>query len=856
MATVLTPPPDGAAGTGIPVVNDNPFPGLRPFREEEEHLFFGREQQVDAMVDKLSAGRFLAVVGASGSGKSSLVNCGLRPALRLGLLSRAGNAWRMAQFRPGSRPIRAMAEALGQEGLLFGPAAPGGLSLPDMVETSLQMSRAGLQDVFEQARLDPGVNLLVVVDQFEELFRYRQFGNDGVDGTGRMSAAEEAVAFVNLLLAAGEQREVPIYIVLTMRSDFLGDCTQFPGLAEAINAGQYLVPRLTRDERRAAIRGPVAVGGGRISSVLLNQLVNDVGDNPDQLSILQHALNRTWARWRLDAPAAGEAGPIDLPHYEAIGTMARALDEHAERAFRELGTERLRQVCEKVFRALTDKATDPRGVRRPTTLSTLCAVCEASPQELSEVIEVFRKPSRSFLMPPAGEALRPGTVIDISHESLMRVWQRLNRWADAEALSVQTYRRLSDTADLHAAGKASLWRDPDLAQARQWLERESVNAAWASRYGRSFDQALAFLRDSEQARDREEAVSRKRLEQEALAHERELAQARELAEEQRRRADEQAEARERQKRLNRMLAGLLGLALVAVAVAVWAQVRASRLAAEREQLVREGQKAGDELATLKQKIEQLTTALATKQEAPRGTVAGETAAQEVANATLDVLRTAAKDTGATPQTARVVAQAEANLRAKPAEVAAVVAGAVAAAPTPVAASPNPPIGGAAGGRKPASLPAVVAAAGPTPVGAAPPAAAAGPATALPGSAGVQGEGTLQLTRWGLASGGCLKGAVAVSGTAEFWLEKQPGGQLVARSKFQGTDGKGFKVRSEGQSKPQTAYGGDGVFEIETRAQWDGPDNRSFKSVGLEKLYISDGTPKRAVMVSSRTLCSS
>ena len=83
-----------------------------------------------------------------------------------------------------------------------------------------------------------------------------------------------------------------------MRSDFLGDCTQFPGLAEAINAGQYLVPRMTRDERRAAIEGPIQVGGAEIAPVLLTRLVNDVGDNPDQLSILQHALNRTWARWQ------------------------------------------------------------------------------------------------------------------------------------------------------------------------------------------------------------------------------------------------------------------------------------------------------------------------------------------------------------------------------------------------------------------------------------------------------------------------------------------------------------------------------------------------------------------------------
>src|ERR1700756_1795445 len=97
----------------------NPFPGLRPFRDDEEHLFFGRENQVNTMVDKLSANRFLAVVGTSGSGKSSLVNCGLRPALHGGLMAKAGTAWRVAQLRPGGNPLRSLASALSKDGVLF-----------------------------------------------------------------------------------------------------------------------------------------------------------------------------------------------------------------------------------------------------------------------------------------------------------------------------------------------------------------------------------------------------------------------------------------------------------------------------------------------------------------------------------------------------------------------------------------------------------------------------------------------------------------------------------------------------------------------------------------------------------------
>jgi energy-coupling factor transporter ATP-binding protein EcfA2 len=487
-------------------MSTNPFPGLRPFLEEEEHLFFGRESQVDAMVDTLAASHFLVVVGTSGSGKSSLVNCGLRPALHRGMMSQAGTSWRIAQFRPGNNPISAMAEALAKEGALHNVAADGPFSQSEMIESSLRMSKLGLLDVFEQARLPPGTNLLVVADQFEELFRFQEQSAIGMKA--RNDLADQAAAFVNLLLEVRAHKDLPIYVTLTMRSDFLGECAQFYGLPEAINTGQYLVPRMTRDERRRAIAGPVGVGGAEIDPVLLTRLVNDVGGNPDQLSILQHALNRTWRQWERE----GSTGPLTLQHYEKIGTMAGALDQHAEKAYAELKTPREREICEKLFKAITDKASDARGVRRPTSVDTLCKLSGATIEELTSVVDVFRKPSRSFLMPPSGEALKPGTVIDISHESLMRVWDRLRIWTEEEARSAGTYRRLSETASLEATGKASLWTGPDLAGALAWLNDEKPEACWADRYGPGFNEAIAFLQKSADA----QAAEQKRHVDEAL----------------------------------------------------------------------------------------------------------------------------------------------------------------------------------------------------------------------------------------------------------------------------------------------------------------------------------------------------
>jgi uncharacterized RDD family membrane protein YckC len=487
-----------AAGAGPDAVV-NPFPGLRPFREDEEHLFFGRESQIDRMADKLAHRRFLAVVGTSGSGKSSLVNCGLRPALHRGLVTRAGTAWRIVQFRPGATPVANLASALASDRRLFADVTDAGMPLDQIVSATLAMSNLGLADIYEQAHVAADTNLLVVVDQFEELFRYRQLAPGRRDPH---SVSEEATQFVNLLLAAHAQDQCPIYVVLTMRSDFLGDCAQFYGLPEAINEGQYLVPRMTRQERRAAIEGPIAVAGAEISPVLLTRLVNDTGDNPDQLSILQHALNRTWAHWEHQA---GGRGPLLLESYETIGTMAHALDRHAEKAFAELRTDRKQRICAKIFKALTDKGTDARGIRRPTTLERLCAIAGAPESEVIEVIDVFRKPSRSFLMPPVPDVLAPDTVIDISHESLMRVWKRLDAWTAEEAESARMFRRLQDSAARRVVGRAGLWRDPDLQFALDWREREQPNEAWADFYGAGLDGAIALIDDSKLAQDRHAA---------------------------------------------------------------------------------------------------------------------------------------------------------------------------------------------------------------------------------------------------------------------------------------------------------------------------------------------------------------
>ena len=530
----------------------NPFPGLRPFQIEEKYLFFGREEQTSELLTRLRKTRFLAVVGVSGSGKSSLVRAGLLPELHGGTMATAGSSWEVAVMRPGGDPLANLAEALIEADI----HDSGEEHINSHVRASLARSGMGLVEAVKQGDLPENTNLLVVVDQFEEIFRFR-----------RMSglSEEEAGHFITLLLEASEQIDLPIYIVITMRSDFLGDCAQFRGLAEAVNEGEYLIPRLNRNQRRQAIEGPVAVGQRQITSRLVQRLLNDIGDDPDQLPILQHALMRTWDHW----DESGADGPLDLDHYQATGGMDEALSRHADEVHAELPDDEHRWISQKLFKALTEKVDQHRGIRRPMQFHELCQIIEKENNKIRTVVDAFRRQGRTFLMPSGDSEIIPKTVIDISHESLMRVWLRLRDWVDDEAQSAKIYRRLADTSSLYQDGKAGFYRDPDLQIALSWREETQPNKTWADHYFAGFDEAMSFLDKSQEEAEREE---REREE----ARQRELAQAQALAKAQEERAEaEQLRAEEQARsasRLRKMLAGLAAATCAAVVFLVIAVI--------------------------------------------------------------------------------------------------------------------------------------------------------------------------------------------------------------------------------------------------------------------------------------------
>jgi hypothetical protein len=263
----------------------SPYPGLRPFEIDEWSIFFGREQMIDEVIDRLAAHHLVMIHGSSGSGKSSLVRAGVLPKLARQHM-RAGTPWQTCSIRPSGGPLWNLAKEFAR---LDG--TPDDVERTGQIMSLFNRQGATLSAIAGSLESLKGKRLCILVDQFEELFRFE-----------KETSREEAELFVDLLVrssvkvsgAVAADQVSPVHIAVTMRSEFLGECARFTGLAEAVNRTQYLVPRMDREALVRAIRRPALLYSGEVSFDLTEELIADVGGREDELPLIQHGLMYLW----------------------------------------------------------------------------------------------------------------------------------------------------------------------------------------------------------------------------------------------------------------------------------------------------------------------------------------------------------------------------------------------------------------------------------------------------------------------------------------------------------------------------------------------------------------------------------
>ncbi len=419
-----------------------PYRGLFAFREVDEPYFFGRESYIAQLVEAVQKKPFSAIIGPSGSGKSSVVFAGLVPQL-----SRSGN-WVAASFRPGSQPFRALASALI-------PLLESNMSETDrLVEINklAQLLRNGelaLTEVMERiAHKHAGAHLLLVADQFEELYTL-------------CSSEEERRHFLDLLLSVSQhlpyRRLLNVHLVITLRADFCGHAFSYRPLADALQYADLKLGPMVRHELRDTIRKPAEKLKIRVDEELVERILGTVSKEPGHLPLLEFALTLLWKRQR--------GSRLTLVAYDEIGGVEAALAAYADEFYEGLGEEEQVQV-QQIFVQLVHPGEGTEDTRRIATRAEI--------GEKRWVLVPFLSDAR--LVVSGRDESTGNETVEVVHEALIRGWKRLREWMEHEReFRIWQERLRIAIRQWQASGKddGAVLRGALLIEATQWMTQRS-----------------------------------------------------------------------------------------------------------------------------------------------------------------------------------------------------------------------------------------------------------------------------------------------------------------------------------------------------------------------------------------------
>ena len=454
----------------------NPYKGLVPFDEADTGQFFGRERLVERMLARLGGpgprNRFLAVVGPSGSGKSSVVHAGLVPALRAGGVP-GSDSWFIATMTPGTHPFESLERAL----------TTVAVSMPPTLLEQLVAQPSGLRRSIQGLLPDEVSPLVLVVDQFEELYT--------------MTGDQERQAFTEALVDAITHPQSRLRIVITLRADFYDHPLATMGIGELLRDHTELVTPMTQPELERAITRPAESVDVIVEPALLAALTADATSQPGVLPMLQYTLTELFDSKR--------GATMTAAAYESMGGLTRALVTRAESLFGALGADG-RAAAKQVFLRLVSLNEGGGDTRRRALLSELKSI-EGTEGEVDDMLRAFaRHRLLSFDRDPASRA----PTVEIAHESLIAAWGRLESWIDEARADIRARSRLT----VAAAEWIDEGKDPDfllagtnLARYQTWMsdppvrltseEHEYLEAGFALEGERERDAEARVLRESQ-----------------------------------------------------------------------------------------------------------------------------------------------------------------------------------------------------------------------------------------------------------------------------------------------------------------------------------------------------------------------
>jgi WD40 repeat protein/uncharacterized caspase-like protein len=489
-------------GTGQFDLNLCPYMGLKAFSEEDSPFFFGREALAQKVLGELSRQPFLALVGASGSGKSSVLYAGVLAQLRQGAQIPESQFWWIGSFRPGARPLEALIRRLVDRGT--------SKEVAYQQEELKSRLDEGVEGFVYWLRSRPEPMVVLAIDQFEEIFT--------------LAEKEEREQFVSLILGAIEEASDRFKVILTLRTDFIAPCLEIPPLARYLQTSSILIPpSLNEDDYRKIIVNPAEKVGLRVESELVEVLLQELNRGFGDLALLEFVLEQVWQQ--------RQPGRLSLQVYQQqIGGLKGALEKKASAVYESLDDEA--QACARwIFLALTQLGEGTEDTRRRVLKSQLSVAKYPAPlvdrtlQSLTaakllvvgletEAVPVGQSRDHSVKLPDSETLLRDRSqevTVEVAHEILIRHWSTLREWLQENRQRLRIQRQIEQAAAQWQQNE----RQPDfLLRGVQLASAEEIYL----RYGDELSEEVRqFIEAGLQAREEAQKQTKRQLKQARLA---------------------------------------------------------------------------------------------------------------------------------------------------------------------------------------------------------------------------------------------------------------------------------------------------------------------------------------------------
>lgn len=470
---------------------ENPFPGLQAYRVKTAPLFYGRKTLTHELLNQLFKNEFLTVVGASGTGKTSLINCEVIDTLVKGHHYRGTKEWKFTSFSPGRSPLSAFAQSLASLDFIKNTSEDKiDANLSAQFEKTLRNNKFGVIDIVEEFELTKDQNILIFIDQLEDVLSY-----------SNENKSNDAEIFINQLIQVINQSAYPVVVIGSLNAEYLPRFTDYPAFADLINKNQYIIPGFVNKDCFEVIEGISLQNEMKFDVGFMMEINNYFRSHSFSLVKFQHALKRSVDLW-LEKQHRSIVG---LHYLEQVGGFSDSIPVQLEAIFDSFNDEQ-KYSCELIFRTFTAMNSTGEVSNFPLSIQEIAFQTGRSVKEVIEIAEKFTDSKCGVLqvkevegvearlksLTKKEEKLNQFTELQVAQKEILFDWERLSIWIKDERVKANVFLELVVDSD---QGE-SLYEGEKLASVINWMEKENPHNNWASRYSPKYIQAFDFYDQS------------------------------------------------------------------------------------------------------------------------------------------------------------------------------------------------------------------------------------------------------------------------------------------------------------------------------------------------------------------------